>query len=172
MAVPTSVSIQNLSGKYNLNKKLGNDPDALLAMQGLGFIKRKAIGKVAVTMHLSQAQGADGVYRISAKNMVGDKQMSAEERILDWQVREAESPVGKVQAKTELTSAGKIADAFLASGWDSADVIHGFATGDGWTLEQVWGFANVAGEKRHVRKLVCVKGKERKDFTLVYDYVN
>jgi len=35
MAAPASVSVQNLTGKYNLNKKLGSDPDALLAMVSL-----------------------------------------------------------------------------------------------------------------------------------------
>lgn len=123
-------------------------------------------------MHVTQTNGADGISRIASKNMVGDKQMSAEERVLDWQVREAESPVGKVQAKTELTTTAKISEPFLASGWIDADVIHGVVNGDGWTLEQVWGFQTVGGEKRHVRKMVCVKGKDRKEFSLVYDFVN
>lgn len=32
MAAPASITVQDLTGKYVLNKKIGDDPDALLAM--------------------------------------------------------------------------------------------------------------------------------------------
>lgn len=123
-----------------------------------------------VTMHINQTKGADGVYRLTAKNMVGDREMSAEERILDFQAREVDSPVGKLQAQTEMTTVSAISDSFLSGGWEGDDIIHTFAEGPDWTLEQVWGLALVGGEKRHVRRLVCIKGSERKEFTLVYDW--
>ena len=43
MASPSEVTITNLSGKFVMNKELSNNIDALLALQGIGWLTRKAI---------------------------------------------------------------------------------------------------------------------------------
>ena len=41
---------------------------------------------------------------------------------------------------------------------------------DTWTAVTVWGFADVGGERKHVRRVLGKKGKEELRIQLVYDY--
>lgn len=52
------------------------------------------------------------------------------------------------------------------------DVIwsHTESLGNGWVADQVWGFAEVEGLRRHVRRVVSRKGKEVVRVRLVYDW--
>ena len=43
--------------------------------------------------------------------------------------------------------------------------------GNGWTARQVWGFADVRGERRYVRRVVVKKGGKTIRARLVYDFV-
>jgi hypothetical protein len=43
---------------------------------------------------------------------------------------------------------------------------------DTWTAQQVWGMAEVKGERRQVRKVLAKKGKKEHRISIVYDYVS
>jgi hypothetical protein len=41
-----------------------------------------------------------------------------------------------------------------------------------WTAQQVWGMAEVKGERRQVRKVLAKKGSKEHKISIVYDYVS
>jgi hypothetical protein len=43
---------------------------------------------------------------------------------------------------------------------------------DTWTAQQVWGMAEVKGERRQVRKVLAKKGDKVHRISIVYDYVS
>jgi hypothetical protein len=44
MAAPPEITCTNLSGKYVMNKTLGDSVEPMLVLQGIGWVTRKAIG--------------------------------------------------------------------------------------------------------------------------------
>ena len=70
------------------------------------------------------------------------------------------------------------ADDFLKSGWTQdcmeGDVIEMIveSISDTWTAQQVWGMAEVNGERRQVRKVLTKKGSKEHKISIVYDYVS
>lgn len=67
-------------------------------------------------------------------------------------------------------------DEFLKRGWGREmaenDALHNHieSVGNGWVVDQLWGFEDVKGERRYVRHLVIVKGDKRIERRLVYDW--
>lgn len=57
MAAPENKSIHNLNGKWQVNKTLSDSFEPVLALQGVGFLTRKAIGAATLTLHISQSEG-------------------------------------------------------------------------------------------------------------------
>lgn len=43
---------------------------------------------------------------------------------------------------------------------------------NGWVATQIWGFQEVKGERRHVRKILVTKDDKRAAVTFVYDYTS
>lgn len=43
---------------------------------------------------------------------------------------------------------------------------------DTWTAQQVWGMAELNGERRQVRKVLAKKGNKEHKISIVYDYVS
>lgn len=41
---------------------------------------------------------------------------------------------------------------------------------NGWTANQIWGFEQIDGKRRHVRHIVVRKGDDWKQARLVYDW--
>ena len=54
MAAPTDVTLQNLAGKWTLNKELSDDFSAVLALQGVIVLIRKAVGTASVHLKITQ----------------------------------------------------------------------------------------------------------------------
>ena len=44
MAAPPEVTMTNLTGKFVMNKSLGDNLEPMLILQGIGWLTRKAIG--------------------------------------------------------------------------------------------------------------------------------
>lgn len=70
------------------------------------------------------------------------------------------------------------ADDYLKSGW-AQDCVEGDviemqvdSITDTWTAQQVWGMAEVKGERRQVRKVLAKKGDKVHRISIVYDYVS
>ena len=84
---------------------------------------------------------------------------------------------GKVHGKSRYVKLDEIDDAYLKEGWckDCVDggVVEGYVESekDKWTAWQIWGFAEVDGERKHVRKIVATKpGWQDQRIRMVYDW--
>ena len=43
---------------------------------------------------------------------------------------------------------------------------------DTWTAQQIWGFSEINGERRQVRRVLTKKGDKELKVSLIYDYVS
>ncbi|KAF2204455.1 hypothetical protein GQ43DRAFT_364513 [Delitschia confertaspora ATCC 74209] len=197
MAAPSEVTIKDLTGKWVMNKSLSDSTDPVLSLQGVGWLTRKAIGIATITQDLKQYNApsdADpsgpAVVHIDFDQIVtGGLQGTSEKRTLDHQWRPHSDHIfGEVTGRTrwvkvdDLTkeNEGKgelLEDAqFLVQDWDeetkAQEAVESFVKNEerGWTAWQIWGFAVLGGERRHVRRVVVRKGKEVKRIKLVYDW--
>ncbi|CAE7000386.1 hypothetical protein PTNB73_09587 [Pyrenophora teres f. teres] len=194
MAAPSNIDIKNLDGKWSMNKGISDPFDPVLALQGIGWLTRKGLGAATITQHLRQtpATGEDGAPTtdITIEQFVtGGIKGNVEKRILDWSPRaHTDWLFGTVQSKNRYSTLAKIkeenngqpADAeFLAEGWlketEEGEIVEGFTVNEkqAWTAWQVWGFADIGGERKLTRRFVVRKtGKD--EFTrvrLAYDYL-
>lgn len=136
----------------------------------------------------------DSVYHIDITSVAMRFATTQENRTLDWANREhSDSVFGKVIGKSRMfrlpdfrmegpgpqddatfLKAEKLKDLKTPSRFlDDPD---GFvqswvvSQGSGWTAEQVWGFEDVDGRRRHTRRVVVRKGDKVQRARLVYDY--
>ncbi|PCG89368.1 Hypothetical protein PENO1_104430 [Penicillium occitanis (nom. inval.)] len=91
MAAPSDISIENLTGVWMLDKKLSTDSDPLLALQGINWVVRKAIGMTEVTVKIKHFE-APSPTTGSTINQIAISQSTNvnlggtnETRYLDWQ---------------------------------------------------------------------------------------
>lgn len=187
MAAPATLTTRDITGKYVLNAKL-SDPNAIgdiLRVQSVSWVLRKAIALATVTLTIRHSFDEAGVEQIEVVNtLTGGIPGNTELSVLDWANRPHEDYVfGKVLGKSKRVDSPKtIEDPFLREDWHvSRDEKEGgvFLFRDEsavesrrWTAEQVWGFAVLNGERRHVRR-IRMTGTDKKahHFRLVYDYL-
>lgn len=175
------------------NKSLSGNFEAVLALQGIGYVTRKLIGAATVTLHVKQytedKEGASGskVTHIDIdQTLTGGVKGTTEKRTLDGEFREhSDWMFGKVRGRSTWASAADVAadDAFLAAGWEEGEAERAGPAGEthvasyvesldnGWVARQVWGFQIVEGERRYARNIVVTKGDKRVEVRLVYDYI-
>ena len=95
---------------------------------------------------------------------------------MDWQWTDKYNWIwGKVHGKSRYTKLEDVEDAdrYLREGWEEGEVVEGFveSVGGGWMARQVWGFAVVDGQRRHVRRVLArKKGWADQRIRLVYDW--
>lgn len=159
------------------NKSLSDSADPALALQGVGWLTRKAIGLATVTLHIKEYVDESGVTHVDIQQTAtGGVKGTAENRTLDDTFREhSDWLFGSVKGRTGwVASKAEIADEFLQKGWEDgqAEFVVGYVESldNGWTARQVWGFQVVNGERRHARNIVVAKGSERVEMRLVYDF--
>ena len=186
-AIPPEITIRNISGTYILNRTLSDNSQAVLKQQNVGWLVRQAVqySNIDVTLtqytttippgephagdqrhHLDQYQSSTGGIR------------NVEDRVMDWEATVKPNKIwGEVRARTHYTTVAKLPDAWLREGWEKecveGEVIEGIVEGvkDGWTAHQVWGFAEVEGQRRHVRKILAQrKGWKDERIRMVYDW--
>ncbi|KAF1912325.1 hypothetical protein BDU57DRAFT_459387 [Ampelomyces quisqualis] len=196
MAAPSKVDIKNLQGKWVMNKTLSDSPDAVLALQGVGWLTRKTIGLATVTQHLKQfpTTGADGKPTIQIdieQTATGGMKGTSEYRTLDWEFRgHTDWLFGTLQGRTRYNTIkaileenkGKGTDEedakYLVEGWlketEEGEVVESFVDNDGakWTGWQIWGFAEINGERKLTRRF-AIRKKNTKEvirIRLTYDW--
>lgn len=89
MAAPESVTIDDLTGVYNLDKTLGDDSSNMLKMQGVGFIIRQAIAYSAVEITLKQTKDAEGITHLDSMQVSTGNQKNDEH----WTMNNIETEV-------------------------------------------------------------------------------
>lgn len=179
------------------NKTLSDSPDPVLALQGVGWLTRKAIGMATVTQHLKQSPttGEDGkpttqidIEQFATAGVKG----STEKRTLDWHARgHTDWLFGTLQGKSRYNtlkaiveeSKGKGTDEedakYLADGWlaetEEGEVVESFVDNEGakWTGWQIWGFAEINGERKLTRRF-AIRRKDKDEVVrirLTYDWL-
>ncbi len=172
------------------NKTLSDPHDAVLTLQGVGWLKRKAINLATVTLTIKQYNSAEGVNHIDIDSVAtGGIKGTSEERILDWTARSHEDHVfGSLSGKSRWISTSgpewAEVDSFLKEGWlqgveetkgpnGEANIQnHVVNQANGWEATQVWGFAEVNGTRYHARRVIVRKldGSEELKIRLIYDW--
>ncbi|KAI3401899.1 hypothetical protein diail_6458 [Diaporthe ilicicola] len=180
MAAPAEKTLRNLDGTWVMNKSLSDSADPALALQGVGWLTRKAIGLATVTLHVKEYVDDAGVTHVDIQQTAtGGVKGNTENRTLDNTFREhSDWLFGNVKGRTGwVTSKDDIADGkdeYLKKGWEAAqtEFVVGYVESldRGWTAWQVWGFQEVNGERRYARNIVVAKGDERVEMRLVYDF--
>ncbi|KAF2436499.1 hypothetical protein EJ08DRAFT_602467, partial [Tothia fuscella] len=174
MAAPAEKTIHDLNGTWTMNKQLSDQTDPILQLQGIGWIIRKAIGMMTVTLVTKQYKDDEGVVHIDIEQpgAAGIKG-TTELRQLDGTWREHEDHVfGAVKGHTKWIKIADLKDndadeAYLKKGWaqetldDEAIDAYVESVGNGWTARQIWGFEDVdvggKKERRFVRHVVVKK---------------
>lgn len=152
--------------------------------QGISWLVRRAIAYSSITIHVSQSTDAAGIVHIEIEQVSTGGFKNNEERMLDWQWREKnDSFYGQVKGRSRWVNVADVeGDAYLTHGW-SERWLHGPAGGEvvqsdaeslgkepPWIAYQVWGFDEIDGGLRHVRRIVAKKGSEVHKVRLVYDW--
>lgn len=159
------------------NKSLSDSADPALALQGVGWLTRKAVGLATVTLHVKEYVDDAGLTHVDIQQTAtGGIKGTTENRTLDDTFREhSDWLFGNVKGRTGwVASKAEITDAYLSKGWEQAqtEFVVGYVESldNGWTATQVWGFQDVNGERRYARNIVVAKGSERVEMRLVYDF--
>ena len=99
MATPASITTADMSGVYTLNHKLSDSTDAVLKLQGVGWLVRQAAAHSTVTATIKQYT-KDGVMNLDVSQVSTGNITSSEERILDWEWKDKDDKIwGKVRGK-------------------------------------------------------------------------
>lgn len=117
MATPPEITIQNLNGVFVLNKTLSTDTESILALQGISWVVRKAIGLATVTLAISEnvVPNTDDpanapVTRIVVNQTATGGIKTVEKRTTDWRVRTHTDRVfGTLDGQSRLIRGSKAA---------------------------------------------------------------
>ncbi|CAP97570.1 hypothetical protein E8E15_009673 [Penicillium rubens] len=114
MAAPADVTIQDLSGKWEMDSTHSNPTDPILTLQGMGWVMRKALSYATVTIYVKQYADSENpaLIHIDAQQVItGGIQGTKEERKLDWEVREHVDHIfGKLQGRSRHIAGAKSED--------------------------------------------------------------
>jgi hypothetical protein len=166
------------------NKTLSDDTDAVLSLQGIGWLTRKAISLATVTLHVKQYTDEAGNTHIDIdQTATGGIKGTTEKRELIWEFKEHDDHIfGKLKGKSRWLDLDAVEDPFLKDGWLEGEEEKGGPAGElhvesyvennekGWTADQIWGFALVDGKRYYVRRVVVKKGSEELKVRLVYNW--
>ena len=176
MVAPSDKTLQNLSGKWTLNKELSDDFTPVLEMQGVNFMIRKATGAASVHLKISQPSETELKMEQTATSLAIPG--TTENYILDWEWRDDHDAFfGDIQGRSRWINQSEAWDNGAEGDWpkDDSDGKLIQATGkkpdEAWTATHFWGFEEVGGKRRHTRrvKVVDKNGKELK-VRMVYDF--
>ncbi|KAE9567299.1 hypothetical protein CGCF415_v011913 [Colletotrichum fructicola] len=178
MAAPSTCTLHNLTGKFRTNKQLSDSSDPLLAIQGINWAIRKAMGAVPIVINIKACPPENGVDVIEAENVIGGGIHKAKERrLLNWDVVErTDANFGRLRVQNGWSALSDIKDKFLTDGLqkehsqESVIMIKVENLDHAWTQEQTWGFEEIDGIRRYVRKIVVTKEGKRETARLVFDY--
>lgn len=179
------------------NKSLSDSPDPVLALQGVGWLTRKALGASTITQHLKQSPitGEDGqptTYIEIEQFGTGGIKGTTEKRYLNWQRHgHTDWLFGTVVGRSRYNTLKAVLEEnkgkddieedmkFLVEGWlketEEGEVVENFVDNEGnkWTGWQIWGFAEINNERRLTRRFV-VRRKDRDEVVrirMTYDYM-
>jgi hypothetical protein len=131
------------------NKTLSDDTDEILRLQGVGWLKRRAIALATITLYVKHYKDESGVEHIDIdQKLTGGITGSSEIRILDWTSREHDDSIyGPLVGKSRRVKLDEIENEYLKKGWlqdtEQHGAINAYAqsdtpkSGTSWTADQV-----------------------------------
>jgi len=166
-----------------MNKTLSDDTDAILALQGIGWWTRKAIGLATITLHVKQYVDEKGHTHVDIEQTAtGGIKGTTELREFDWQERSHTDHIfGALKGRSRWLGLDIVEDPFLKDGWLEGEEEASGPEGEkhmesyvvaekGWTGDQIWGFAIIDGQRYHTRRVVITKGDTVLKARLVYNF--
>ncbi|KAL2867589.1 uncharacterized protein BJX67DRAFT_387825 [Aspergillus lucknowensis] len=99
MAAPNDATLENLNGKWTLDKSLSSPTDPLLALQGMNWVVRKAIGMSSVILDIKEFHevengSATPLTRIEIlQSTTSGLPGTSEKRYIDWEERTQEDHI-------------------------------------------------------------------------------
>ncbi|KIW15424.1 hypothetical protein PV08_05470 [Exophiala spinifera] len=192
MAAPPEITCTNLSGKFVMNKALSDDFDSVLALQGVSWLTRKAIGFATVVLTIKE-YSEDSIYHIDITSVASGLSTTQENRTLDWSERDHTDRIfGHVRGKSRMFKTGeyqmegpgspedaaflqaeKLKDGKTDSTFLDNEHVQSWVKsvdGGNWIAEQIWGFEEVDGQRRYTRRVLVWKDGKEQRARLVYDY--
>ncbi len=151
MAAPPEMHLGNLTGKFIMNSRMSASIDDVLAAQGVGYLKRKAIQLATIYLTIDHGKTDTGVERIKIQSSASGLKGADEEYIFDGITRERNHEVyGYIKASSKRMPMQDVTEAYLKEGWIEDEFgksggivyVHSEAdmslnTGDQWTAIQV-----------------------------------
>ena len=128
------------------NKKQTDSTEAILVLQGVSWIVRKAIAISTITLYIKHYKDDKGVERIDVdQKLTGGISGTSEQRILDWSWRGNKDHIfGAVQSRSKRVNVDEIEEDFLKKNWIEATIERGLIyteakndTEPKWTAVQV-----------------------------------
>jgi len=166
-----------------MNKSLSDDIDEILRLQGLSWFTRRTIGLATLTLYVNHYKDDSGVEHIDIDQaLTGGIPGTTENRTLDWTSREHEDYLfGPCLGKSTRLRLEEIDNKYLREGWlpdtEEHGAINSYVKSDTpksnttWSVEQVWGFEEISGERRYARHLDFTGPEgERIQARVVYDF--
>ena len=142
-----------------------------------------------ITMRVVESTDDNGTTHIRVEQMAtGGIKGETEIRKLDWSaVPHISGVFGETSNRSRWTGVGSRAESggggplhpWLTEGWlkedtsgDSNDQIQNWVMNEknGWTAEQIWGFAMLEGKRYQVRKFLVKRGEQEVKARMVYDW--
>lgn len=111
------------------------DPDEILRLQGVSWMKRKIIASVTITLYTKHYIDDDGKEHIDIQQVgTGGFKGNFEPRILDWEERERNDSVfGYVRGRTRRLKVEEIEDEWQKEGWSEDTFEHGAIESHVWS---------------------------------------
>ncbi|KIK70834.1 hypothetical protein GYMLUDRAFT_32907 [Collybiopsis luxurians FD-317 M1] len=170
----------NIAGKFKMNKALSESMDEMLNLQGVGWLKRKAMSTITITITIKHYENSNGVESLSlVQSIPGVDAEEPEEKVLNWveQIKDTKM-FGPCVTKARRVRIEELEDTYLKDGWDAETLEHGCILVHlapqgkaGWSMIQTWGMETINGEKHHVRRISLTAKGETLQNRIVYDYV-
>ncbi|KAJ7609924.1 hypothetical protein FB45DRAFT_804889 [Roridomyces roridus] len=178
----TSITTVDVTGKFTLNKTMSGDIGKILAVQGVGWAKRKAATVGTITMSMKHFKDDSGVENLHVHStVVGGITVGKEERVLDGVERPTDDPlVGPIVNCMKRVAVADLTVPFLKDGFTADTVENGvihFSINSqpsnkySWKLSQTCGLQDINGERRYVHHLKITSPTEDHEVLLVYDYL-
>lgn len=146
------------------NKNLTGNTEAILVLQGIGWLTRKAIGMSTITLHIKEYTDEQGQLKIDIEQTgTGGMKGTTELRTLNWQWGEHKDGIfGAVKGRSRMLKLTELADdttpdaedrKWLSEGWEDAagDFIQSWAESvtNGWNANQVCVRGRPADRTKH-----------------------
>lgn len=102
MACPPTVTIHNMTGTYTLSKQQSDSSQAVLKMQGIGWLVRQAVQYSTITLHMKHYTDDAGLSHLDQESVSTGNVSSVENREMNGEWGEAENKIwGKVKGTTK-----------------------------------------------------------------------